>query len=72
MLGSRLRVAVADFVAAARAEKIIVIPAGDNVARVLPPLIIDEEEIAEGLKRLAAACGRFEGRDSVVLNEADG
>ena len=57
---------------AARAEKIIVIPAGDNVARVLPPLIIAEAEIAEGLKRLDAACRHFESQDAVVLNEAGG
>ena len=72
MLGVALRVPVADFAAAARAEKIIVIPAGDNVARVLPPLIIAEGEIAEGLRRLDAACGHFEGQDAVVLNEAGG
>jgi acetylornithine/N-succinyldiaminopimelate aminotransferase len=72
MLGIALRVPVADFAAAARAEKVIVIPAGDNVARVLPPLIIAEGEIAEGLKRLDAACGHFESHDAVVLNEAGG
>ncbi len=31
-------------------------PAGDNVVRVLPPLIIGEDEIAEGVARLDAAC----------------
>jgi acetylornithine/N-succinyldiaminopimelate aminotransferase len=72
MLGIALRVPVADFAAAARAERILVIPAGENVARVLPPLIIGEEEVAEGIKRLDAVCRRFECRDAAILSEAAG
>ena len=60
MQGIRLRVPNGDFAAAARAEKLIVIPAADNVVRILPPLIVDDEEIREGVRRLAAACGHFE------------
>ncbi|PNG25590.1 aspartate aminotransferase family protein [Methylocella silvestris] len=71
MLGLELRAPVADFVVAARAEKILVIPAGDNVARLLPPLIISEAEAAEGVKRLGAACARLEKATSGV-NEAAG
>jgi acetylornithine/N-succinyldiaminopimelate aminotransferase len=59
MLGIATRPPVGDFVAAARAEKLIVIPANDNVARLLPPLIINEAEINEGLRRLDAAAGRL-------------
>lgn len=58
--GLRLHVPVNDFAAAARAEKILVIPAGENVARLLPPLIIGEAEIDEAIIRLDAACRRFE------------
>jgi acetylornithine/N-succinyldiaminopimelate aminotransferase len=58
MLGLALRVPVNDFAAAARAEKLLVIPAGDNVARLLPPLVIGEAEVAEALVRLDAACRR--------------
>jgi acetylornithine/N-succinyldiaminopimelate aminotransferase len=58
MLGIVLRVPVNDFAAAARAEGIIVIPAAENVARLLPPLIIGEEEIGEAIVRLSAACRR--------------
>jgi acetylornithine/N-succinyldiaminopimelate aminotransferase len=60
MQGVRLRVPAGDFAAAARAEKLIVIPAADNVVRILPPLIVNDEEIREGARRLAAACGHFE------------
>jgi acetylornithine/N-succinyldiaminopimelate aminotransferase len=60
MQGIALRVPVNDFAAAARAEGILVIPAADNVARLLPPLIIGEAEISEAMARFDAACRRIE------------
>jgi len=63
MLGIALHVPVADFAAAARAEKILIIPAAENVARILPPLIIGEAEIAEGLARFEKACERLEAAE---------
>ncbi|MGH6644340.1 MAG: aminotransferase class III-fold pyridoxal phosphate-dependent enzyme, partial [Bradyrhizobium sp.] len=56
MLGVKTRVPPADFVGALRAEKLVAIPAGDNVVRLLPPLIIKDDEILEGLRRIEAAC----------------
>jgi len=58
MQGLALRVPVNELAAAARAEKLLVIPAGDNVARLLPPLVIGEAEVTEALARLDAACRR--------------
>ncbi len=58
--GVRVRVPNGDFASAARAEKLIVIPAGENVLRVLPPLVVSDEEIREGVRRLEAACRHFE------------
>ena len=72
MLGIGLKVPVADFAVAARAEHILVIPAADNVARVLPPLVIGEAEVAEGLRRLDAVCARFEREQAAALSEAAG
>lgn len=60
MQGLKLRVPNTDFAAAARAEKIIVIPAGENVVRIVPPLVISEDELKEGVRRLEAACRHFE------------
>jgi acetylornithine/N-succinyldiaminopimelate aminotransferase len=60
MQGIALRVPVNDFAAAARDEGILVIPAAENVARLLPPLIIGEEEIFEAVARFDAACQRIE------------
>ena len=60
MIGLKVKVPNAEFAAEAREERLLTIPAGDNVARLLPPLIISEEEIAEGVRRLDAACFRLE------------
>ncbi|MCP5431766.1 MAG: aspartate aminotransferase family protein [Alphaproteobacteria bacterium] len=59
LLGLKTRVANTDLVDAAFAEGLIVIGAGDNVVRVLPPLIVAEGEASEGLARLEAALGRL-------------
>ncbi len=56
MLGLAVRVPIGDFVLAARQEKILVIQAAENVARILPPLIIGVEEIDEAIRRLDLAC----------------
>lgn len=58
MLGIKTKAAVspAEFVGALRAERLVAIPAGDNVVRLLPPLIIKDEEILEGVRRIEAAC----------------
>jgi len=58
LLGIRLKPGVSNaaFADAARARQLLVIPAGDNVVRLLPPLIIGDAEIEEGLRRLSCAC----------------
>ncbi len=61
LLGLKLNVTNTDFAVAARAEHMLVIPAGENVVRLLPPLIIDEPEINEAIARLEKACKRMSG-----------
>ena len=56
MLGLRTVVPNTELVAAARAHHLLVIGAGDNVVRLLPPLIVSEAEIGEAVRRLDAAC----------------
>jgi acetylornithine/N-succinyldiaminopimelate aminotransferase len=60
MMGLRLVVPNTEFIASARAEKLLVIGAGDNVARLLPPLIISDAEIGEAVNRIEAACTAIE------------
>ncbi len=68
LVGLRLAVPPADFAAAALKEKLLVIPAGDNVVRILPPLVVSEEEIAEGVRRLDRASSAVEDRRAVAIN----
>jgi acetylornithine/N-succinyldiaminopimelate aminotransferase len=56
LLGLRAVVPAGEVVDALRAQKIITVAAGDNVVRLLPPLIITEEEVAEGARRIERAC----------------
>jgi acetylornithine/N-succinyldiaminopimelate aminotransferase len=60
LLGLRTVVPNGDFVAAARGQKLLTIPAGDNVVRLMPPLIITEAEAGEATSRLDAACTAVE------------
>ncbi len=60
MLGLKLKVPNGDFVKRALEHRLVVIAAGDNVVRLLPPLIISESEIVtavEGLDAVAASLG---------------
>jgi acetylornithine/N-succinyldiaminopimelate aminotransferase len=59
LVGLRLEVPNGELVDELRAEKMITVAAGDNVVRLLPPLIISEAEAAEGVRRLDRACARI-------------
>jgi acetylornithine/N-succinyldiaminopimelate aminotransferase len=37
----------------------ITVAAGDNVVRLLPPLIVTEDEVAEAVRRIDRACSRI-------------
>ena len=54
MLGLKCKVANADVVASGYAHELITVPAADNVIRLLPPLTISDDEIAEAVTRLDA------------------
>lgn len=55
MVGLKCKIAPIDVVNAAYAQNLLTVPAGDNVLRMLPPLNISDEDIAEAVKRLDAA-----------------
>jgi acetylornithine/N-succinyldiaminopimelate aminotransferase len=59
LVGLRAAVPNGELVDALRAEKMITVAAGDNVVRLLPPLIVTDAEIAEGVNRLERACARL-------------
>ncbi|MDJ0825225.1 MAG: aspartate aminotransferase family protein [Rhodobacter sp.] len=55
MLGLVCKVPNTDVVAAGYAQHVLTVPAAENTVRVLPPLTITEDEIAEAVARLDAA-----------------
>ena len=59
LIGLRMVPPASEMVDELRADKMITVAAGDNVVRLLPPLIIGENEIAEAFARIDRACVRL-------------
>src|SRR5215475_13788628 len=60
LVGLRAMVPNGQLVDALRAEKVLAVAAGDNVVRLLPPLIVSEAEIGEAIARLDRAATALE------------
>ena len=60
MIGLKLHTPNVELVRAAEEEGLLLIAAGDNVARLLPPLIVGAEEVGEAIGRLDRACAKIE------------
>ena len=56
MLGMVCKASNADLVAAMRERRVLLVPAGENVARMLPPLTIDRAHVDEACAALDEAC----------------
>jgi len=56
MLGLRCKVPNTEFQRALLGRQLLAVTAGDNVVRLLPPLIVSEEEAAEAVSRIEAVC----------------
>lgn len=59
MLGVRCNVPNTDVARALYAEKLLAVTAGENVVRLLPPLIVTETEIKEACAKIDNACARL-------------
>jgi len=68
MIGLKLKAPPAVFADAALERRLLVIPAGDNVVRIMPPLVVSDDEIVEGVRRLDAACEAVEQRLTVAVD----
>lgn len=55
LTGLKLKVPVADCVTAAATERLLLVGAGDNTVRILPPLTISSDDASEALARLDKA-----------------
>jgi acetylornithine/N-succinyldiaminopimelate aminotransferase len=60
MLGVKMKTDSRAFVNYLRTKGLLTVAAGDNVMRVLPPLIIEEEHIREFVDTLSAAAAEYE------------
>jgi acetylornithine/N-succinyldiaminopimelate aminotransferase len=60
LLGIKTVVPNGDFVNAGIGEGLLTVAAGENVVRLLPPLIVTEKEINEAIAKLSAACRKLE------------
>ena len=56
LIGVKAVVPSADLVTALRGQNLLTVGAGENVVRLLPPLIVTEAEIEEAVQRLDHAC----------------
>ena len=63
MMGIKTKVLNTDFVKAALGQHLLVIGAGDNVVRLLPPLIVTDADVTEALLKLEAAAASFEKKN---------
>jgi acetylornithine/N-succinyldiaminopimelate aminotransferase len=60
MLGIRMKTDSRAFVAYLRTKGLLTVAAGDNVVRVLPPLVIEEQHVREFVDRLSAAASEYD------------
>jgi acetylornithine/N-succinyldiaminopimelate aminotransferase len=63
LLGIKAKVPSGELVTAIRDEHMLVVPAGDNVVRLLPPLIVSAEEARDGLSRIERAAEKLSAAD---------
>jgi acetylornithine/N-succinyldiaminopimelate aminotransferase len=59
LIGLRAQVPAGEIVDSLRSEQMLAVAAGDNVVRLLPPLTVSEQEIAEAVARLDRACAKL-------------
>jgi acetylornithine/N-succinyldiaminopimelate aminotransferase len=70
LIGLKCVVPNGDLIDAMRAEKLLSVAAGDNVARLVPPLIVSEAEVADAIARLDRACAAIERKQGTRTHGA--
>jgi len=59
MLGLKMKVPNAEFVGRLRARRLLAVGAGGNVVRLLPPLIVDEDQLREAVQILGDTAAEY-------------
>jgi acetylornithine/N-succinyldiaminopimelate aminotransferase len=62
LVGIKTKVPNTDFVTAAIDQQLLSVAAGDNVVRLMPPLIVSEDDLADAVARLDRACRSFKSK----------
>ncbi len=68
MIGIKCRVPNTEFVQACIEQRLLTVAAGDNVVRLLPPLIISEADIDDAIACIETACAQF--ADNATVKQA--
>ena len=66
MIGLKMKPSSAEFIALARANGLVVLPAGDNVVRMLPPLTLSEAEARTGIALLNKTASQMEAQKAAA------
>ena len=66
MLGLKMKLPNGEFITAAREAGLIVLPAGENVVRLLPPLTLSEAEAREGVSLMNRAAAALEAQKAAA------
>ena len=59
MVGLRVGPANGEFVGALRRQGLLAVPAGENVVRLLPPLVVEDSHLGEAVGMVEGACREF-------------
>jgi len=70
LIGLRTTIPNGEVVDALRAEKLLTVAAGDNVVRLLPPLIVSDAEIADAVARIDRVCDKLAQTKSLKAGAA--
>ena len=62
MMGIKTKVPNTDFIARALDQQLLTIGAGDNVVRLLPPLIVSDDDLSEAVAKLDRTCQSFKAK----------
>jgi acetylornithine/N-succinyldiaminopimelate aminotransferase len=66
MLGLKTKMPNTEFIAKLRDRNMLAVGAGDNVVRLLPPLIIEETQVREAMDALSATARDFEAANKAA------
>ena len=68
LLGLKLKPAVGDVIAACMDEKLLTVIAGDNVMRLIPPLNVSDDELADAVNRISRAFAKVREAAGSITN----